>query len=364
LLAEAKKRKQVQQLYVFGCLSQRYKGILEKEIPEVDAWFGVSDMEAILQTLCAALQTNLLNERILSTPSHYAYLKISEGCNWGCAYCAIPLIRGKHISVPIEQLVSETEKLAAQGVKELLIVAQDTTYYGMDIYGRRRLADLLNALSAVEGIEWLRLHYTYPAQFPDEVIAVLRDNPKLCKYIDIPLQHVANDVLKAMRRGINSLQTCELIERLRREVPDIAIRTTLMVGHPGEDEAAFRELKDFVRAMRFERLGVFCYSEEEDTYGAARYKDVVPDEVKQSRREELMELQALIVAEQAKAKTGAVCKVIIDRVEGEYYIARTEHDSPEVDNEVLIKTSHLTIGNFYQVRIIGADAYDVYAEIV
>jgi ribosomal protein S12 methylthiotransferase len=310
------------------------------------------------------LHPHLLNERLLTTLPHYAYLKISEGCNWGCAYCAIPLIRGKHISVPIEQLVDETAKLAAQGVKELLVVAQDTTYYGMDCYGRRRLADLLNALSSVDGIEWVRLHYTYPAQFPDDVIAVLRDNPKLCKYIDIPLQHVSDKVLAKMHRGIDGQQTRELIARLRREVPNIAIRTTLIVGHSGEDEAAFQELKEFVRTTRFERLGVFCYSEEEDTYAANHYKDDVPDEVKQARRNELMELQASIAAEQSAAKIGTVCKVIIDRAEGDYYVARTEHDSPEVDNEVLIKETYLTIGDFYQVRIIGADAYDLYAEII
>ena len=362
--ADAKKKKRIKYLYVFGCLSQRYKNILEQEIPEVDAYFGVTDFEAILQKLNASIQPHLLNERQLTTPSHYAYLKISEGCNWACAYCAIPLIRGKHSSVPIEQLVDETEKLASQGVKELLVIAQDTTCYGMDCYGRRRLADLLNALSAVAGIAWIRLHYTYPAAFPDDVIAVLRDNPKLCKYIDIPLQHISDEVLTKMRRGINSRQTYDLLERLRREVPDIAIRTTLIVGHPGEDEKAFRELKEFVRTMRFERLGVFCYSEEENTPAALHYKDEVPDELKQARRDELMKLQAAIAAEQSAIKIGATCKVIVDRVEGDYYIARTEYDSPEVDNEVLIKAEQLTIGEFYQVRIIGADAYDVYAEII
>jgi len=338
--------------------------MLEQEIPEVDAYFGVHDMEAVLQTMNASLQPHLLNERQLSTPAHYAYLKISEGCNWGCAYCAIPLIRGKHISVPIEQLVDETEKLAAQGVKELLVVAQDTTYYGMDCYGRRRLADLLNALSAVEGIEWIRLHYTYPTAFPDDVIALLRDNPKLCKYIDIPLQHVADEVLTKMRRGINGQQTRELIARLRSEAPGIAIRTTLIVGHPGEDEAAFQELKEFVRAVRFERLGVFCYSEEEGTYSADNYEDEISEEIKQARRDELMALQASIVATESAAKIGTVCKVIIDRKEGGYYAARTEHDSPEVDNEVLIKAEQLVIGNFYQVRITNAYIYDVYAEII
>ncbi len=364
LYAEAKKKKQLRELYVFGCLSQRYKAALEQEIPEVDAWFGVTDLEAIVARLGASLQAGLLNERLLSTPPHYAYLKISEGCNWGCAYCAIPLIRGKHISVPIETLVDETEKLAKSGVKELLVVAQDTTYYGMDIYGRRRLADLLTALSDVEGIEWIRLHYTYPAAFPDEVIAVLRDNPKLCKYIDIPLQHVSDKVLANMRRGITGAQTRALIERLRREVPGIAIRTTFITGHPGEDEAAFEELKAFVRDMRFERMGVFCYSEEEDTYGAQHFSDEVPEAVKQARRDELMALQAEIVEEQSAAKVGTQCRVIVDRVEGAYYVGRTEHDSPEVDGEVLIKAPQLTVGNFYTVHVTDYAGYDLYASLI
>ncbi len=364
LYAEARKKKKLKALYVFGCLSQRYKETLEEEIPEVDAYFGVTDIEAIAERVGAPLRPELLDERQLSTPSHYAYLKISEGCNWGCSYCAIPLIRGKHISVPIETLVSEAEKLAKSGVKELLVVAQDTTYYGMDIYGRRRLADLLTALSAVEGIAWIRLHYTYPAQFPEDVITVLRDNPKLCKYIDIPLQHAADVVLSNMRRGITAAQTRALVERLRREVPGIAIRTTLIVGHPGEDEAAFAELKSFVADMRFERLGVFCYSEEEDTYGAMHFEDIIADEVKQARRDELMRLQSGITDKLLAAKVGTTCRIIIDRVEGEFYVGRTEHDSPEVDTEVLVKATTLTIGEFCEVRITGYDAYDLYAELL
>ncbi len=363
LYAEAKNQQQLRELYVFGCLSQRYKTTLEQEIPEVDGWFGVTDIEAIAGKLGVSLHAGLLNERQLSTPPHYAYLKISEGCNWGCAYCAIPLIRGKHVSVPIATLVDETEKLAQSGVKELLVVAQDTTYYGMDLYGRRRLADLLTALSEVDGIDRIRLHYTYPAAFPADVITVLRDNPKLCKYIDIPLQHVSDKVLANMRRGIDGAQTRALVERLRREVPGIAVRTTFIVGHPGEDEAAFEELKAFVRAMRFERLGVFCYSEEEDTYGARHFSDEVPEAVKQARCDELMQLQADIVEEQAAAKVGAVCRVIIDRMEGEYYVGRTEHDSPEVDGEVLIKAPQLITGNFYTVRITGYAGYDLYASL-
>ncbi len=364
LFAEERRKKKIKALYVFGCLSQRYRETLMQEIPEVDAYFGVTDLPEILQRLEVDLQPALLTDRLLSTPPHYAYLKISEGCNWGCAYCAIPLIRGKHISVPLDTLVEEAAILAGKGVKELLVVAQDTTYYGMDLYGKRSLAELLEALSRVEGIEWIRLHYTYPAHFPDDVIAVLRDNPKLCKYIDIPLQHASDRVLANMRRGIDGVQTRSLIERLRREVPGIAIRTTLIVGHPGEDEAAFEALKGFVQDMRFERLGVFCYSEEEDTYGALHFKDTITDEVKQARRDELMSLQAQIADEQAAAKAGTLCRVLIDRREGEFFIGRTEYDSPEVDTEVLIRAENLLPGEFYTVRITGAAAYDVYAELL
>jgi ribosomal protein S12 methylthiotransferase len=360
----AKKNKEIKTIYVCGCLSQRYKEALKHEIPEVDAFFGVDDMDKILEALHTPLSPVLCHERHLTTPSHYAYLKISEGCNWGCSYCAIPLIRGKHISVPIEQLVEEAKILASQGVKEVLVVAQDTTYYGMDLYGRRRLADLLNVLSEVKGVEWIRLHYTYPARFPEEVIAVLRDNPKVCNYIDIPLQHISDGVLKNMRRGISGAQTRALIERLRREVPGIAIRTTLIVGHPGEDKQAFEELKSFVADMRFDRLGVFCYSEEEDTYGAQHFKDEVPEDVKQARCDEIMKLQARISAEQTNSKIGKTYKVIIDRADGEYFVGRTEYDSPEVDTEVWIKACGLAIGAFYTVMITDADEYDLFAEII
>jgi ribosomal protein S12 methylthiotransferase len=359
----AKKEKLIRTLYVFGCLSQRYKETLQHEIPEVDAFFGVDEAGKILEAVDALWKPALHNERQLTTPPHYAYLKISEGCNQGCAYCAIPLIRGKHVSAPLEQLLDETRHLAAQGVKELLVVAQDTTYYGLDLYGRRRIAELLTTLSEVEGIAWIRLHYAYPAQFPDDLFAVLRDNPKVCKYIDIPLQHISDAVLRNMRRGVSGAQTRALIARLRREAPGIAIRTTLMVGHPGEDEQAFEALKAFVREMRFERLGVFCYSEEEDTYGAKHFKDTIPDAVKQARRDELMSLQAVISEEQAQARVGKTYTVIIDRREGDYFVGRTEYDSPEVDAEVLIKAEGLTIGNFYQARITAADNYDLYAEI-
>jgi ribosomal protein S12 methylthiotransferase len=357
----AKKEKRIHTVYVFGCLSQRYKETLQQEIPEVDAFFGVDEAGAILAALHALWQPALQQERQLTTPPHYAYLKISEGCNWRCAYCAIPLIRGNYVSVPEQQVLDEAAGLAAQGVKELLVVAQDTTFYGVDLYGKRRIAPLLQALSDIKGVEWIRLHYAYPAQFPNDLFAVLRDNPRVCKYIDIPLQHVSDAVLRNMRRGIDGAQTRALIERLRREVPGIAIRTTFMVGHPGEDEQAFEALKTFIRDMQFERLGVFCYSEEEDTYGAKHFKDTIPEALKKARREELMALQTTISARQAQAKIGKTCKVIIDRKEGDYFVGRTEHDSPEVDAEVFVKAADLAVGRFYEVKITAAGDYDLFA---
>ncbi|MDR3236762.1 MAG: 30S ribosomal protein S12 methylthiotransferase RimO [Prevotellaceae bacterium] len=359
----AKKQKHIRSIYVFGCLSQRYRDELQREIPEVDAFFGVDEAEKILAALHAEWLPDLKNERQLTTPPHYAYLKISEGCDRRCAYCAIPLIRGKHVSVPEAQLLDEARRLASQGVKELLVVAQDTTCYGLDLYGERRIAPLLNLLSDVNGIEWIRLHYAYPAQFPDDLIAVLRDNPKVCRYIDIPLQHISDAVLHHMRRGIDGAQTRALIERLRRDVPGIAIRTTFMVGHPGEDEQAFDELKAFVRDMQFERLGVFCYSEEESTYGAQHFKDEVSEAVKHARRDELMHIQAEIAEAQANEKIGETHTVIIDRTEDSYFVGRTEQDSPEADAEVYIKGSHLTVGKFYRVKITAADGYDLHAEL-
>ena len=362
---EAKKRGEIKFLYVFGCLSQRYKNDLEQEMPEVDTFFGVTDFDKIVEKLGGVLQLNLLTERTITTPSHYAYLKISEGCNWGCSYCAIPLIRGKHISVPIEKLVEEATLLAVKGVKELLVTAQDTTFYGIDLYSRRRLADLLNALSEIKGIEWIRLHYAYPTQFPDDVIVAMRDNPKICKYLDIPLQHVSDKVLENMRRGIDGAKTRKLINRLRAEIPSIAIRTTLIVGHPGENKAAFEELKNFVKEMRFERLGVFCYSEEEGTYGAQYLRDTISRKEKQARHDAVMALQSDISQELNEAKIGKTFRTIIDRVEGEYFVGRTEYDSPEVDNEVLIaaKENSLKIGAFYEVEIIAAEEYDLYGKV-
>jgi ribosomal protein S12 methylthiotransferase len=343
---------------------QRYRETLQQEIPEIDAFFGVSEFDRILTALHTLWQPALKEERQLTTPPHYAYLKISEGCNQRCSYCAIPLIRGKYVSTPEEQLLVETEKLAAQGVKELLIIAQDTTYYGVDRYGRRHIAQLLELLSGIQGIEWIRLHYAYPARFPDDLIDVLRNNPKVCKYIDLPLQHCSDTVLHNMRRAVNAAQTRALIERLRHEVPDIAIRTTLMVGHPGEDEQAFEELKAFVTAMRFDRLGVFCYSEEEGTYGAEHFPDIIPEAVKQARYDEIMHLQAGIAAEQAEAKIGKTFRVIIDRQEGNYFAGRTEYDSPEIDTEVLVKAPALATGEFYHVKITVANDYDLVGELI
>lgn len=362
--AEAKLRGDIEKLFVFGCLSERYRDDLRREIDEVDEFFGVNSMEDILASLGVPPAQAPVGERLLTTSGHYAYLKISEGCNRRCSYCAIPLIRGKHVSTPVEELVSEAKLLAGKGVKELMVVAQDTTFYGMDIYGERRLAALLNALSEVDGVEWIRLHYAYPAQFPDNVIDALRNNSKLCRYLDIPFQHVSDAVLKQMRRGVSRRQTCELIDKLRRRAPGIALRTTLMVGHPGEDEAAFAELMDFVREVKFDRLGVFTYSEEEGTYGAKHLKDALTQEEKQRRADALMKLQADISASLNHAKTGKTFRVILDRTEGDYYVGRTEFDSPEVDGEVLITSPNpLRSGSFYNVKITSADEFDLYGEV-
>jgi ribosomal protein S12 methylthiotransferase len=362
--AEAKRRGDIEQLFVMGCLSERYKDDLRKEIEEVDDFFGVSSIDDILTAVGVPHVQVPRGERLLTTPKHYAYLKISEGCSRRCSYCAIPLIRGKHVSTPVEALVSEAQLLAQQGVKELLVVAQDATSYGVDLYGKRCLAALLAALSEVDGIEWIRLHYAYPAHFPDDVIEALRNNSKLCKYLDIPLQHVSDAVLKNMRRGINRRQTCELIGKLRSRVPGVALRTTLLVGHPGEDDAAFAELLDFVREVKFERLGVFTYSEEEGTYGARHFKDALGQEEKQRRADAVMKLQAGISASLNHAKIGKTLRVMLDRREGSGYAGRTEFDSPEVDGEVLIASEKpLTAGHFYSIQITAADEFDLYGEL-
>lgn len=362
--ANAKTAGEIDHLYVMGCLAERYKKDLEAEIPEVDRFFGVNNLADIVAEVGGKYRDELIGERYLTTPPHYAYLKISEGCNWGCGYCAIPLIRGRHISVPMDDLIAEAGKLAAAGVKELIIIAQDTTYYGMDLYGERKLGELLGRLCAVQGIEWVRLHYAYPAHFPDEVIAVMRREPKICKYLDIPLQHISDSQLKSMRRGLTKTETCALVEKLRREIPGVALRTTLLTGYPGESEADAEELLQFVRDTRFERLGVFPYSEEEDTYSAIHLKDDVPDEVKQARADRIMEVQNGISAELNRRRIGSTERVIIDRREGDYFVGRSQYDSPEVDTEILVSSPReLHPGEFAEVTITDAGDYDLYAVV-
>ena len=362
---QAKSEGLIDRLFVIGCLSERYADELRAEIPEVDDYFGARDFRGIVERLAGAWRPELATARHLTTPAHYAYLKISEGCNWRCAYCAIPLIRGGHVSVPMEQVVREAEELARGGVKELIVVAQDTTFYGVDLYGERKLAELLRRLAAIDGVEWIRLHYTYPTGFPQEVIDVMRDEPKVCRYIDIPLQHIADTQLSAMRRGITKERTIALLDRLRREVPGIAIRTTLMVGFPGETEADFAEQEEFVREQRFDRLGVFPYSAEEGT-PSAEMADDVPEEVKQARVERIMKLQQEISLQNNLRRVGETYRVIVDRREDDFYVARTEFDSPEVDEEILIPAAGGTLhpGEFRTVRITDAEEYDLYGELV
>lgn len=363
--AAARERGDIEKLYVIGCLSERYRDELREEIPEADEFFGVRDISEVVREITGSWNDKLNTERVLSTPKHYAYLKISEGCNWKCGYCAIPLIRGGHVSVPIEELMEEARKLAAKGVKELIVIAQDTTYYGIDLYGKRSLAELLRQLCTVDGIEWIRLHYAYPAAFPQDVIEVMASEPKICKYLDIPFQHISDSQLLSMRRGIDKKGTYELIERLRAAIPDIAIRTTLLVGYPGETDEDFAELLDFVRKVRFERLGVFPYSEEEGTYSAERLKDDVPEEVKEARIDTIMGIQGNISLENNVSRVGRTERVVIDSKEGEYFIGRSQYDSPEVDQEILIKTGkRLKPGDFADVRITAAEQYDLYAELI
>lgn len=363
--AAAKEAGDIDQLFVTGCLSERYREELRQEVPEVDQYFGVHDFYEILSLLNARYSEAERTERLLSTPEHYAYLKISEGCNWGCGYCAIPLIRGRHVSVPMDELIEEAGKLARKGVRELIVIGQDTTYYGLDLYGERKLAELLRKLAEVEGIEWIRLHYAYPTQFPQDVIEAIRDEPKICNYLDIPLQHVSDRILKSMRRGLGKEETVRLVETLRREIPDIAIRTTLLVGYPGETEEDFAELAEFVRQARFDRLGVFPYSEEEGTYSATRLTDDVPQEVKEERADRLMRLQRDIAREKNERMTGRELRVIVDRREGDYWIGRSEYDSPEVDQEILISSAKpLLPGTFVTVRIESADDYDLHGKLI
>ena len=350
----------VEKVFVTGCLSERYKPDLEKEIPDVDEYFGTHDLPNLLKVLGADYKKELVGERLTTTPKHYAYLKISEGCDRSCSFCAIPLIRGKNISQPIENLVTEAEKLASNGVKELILIAQDLTYYGLDIYGKRRLADLLKELVNVEGIEWIRLHYAYPTGFPKDVLEVMKSETKLCNYLDIPLQHINSDILKSMRRGHNREVTEKLLTDFRTAIPDMTIRTTLIVGYPGETQEKFDELKQWVTESRFDRLGAFAYSHEEDTH-AEKLVDDVPEEVKQARVAELMELQAGISFDLNQQKVGKTFKCIFDRQEGDYFIGRTQYDSPDVDNEILVNATghYINIGKFIDIKITEATDFDL-----
>lgn len=360
---EAKKRGDIKQLYVMGCLSERYFEQLNREIPEVDKFFGKFDWTNLVNEIGASYRRDLMNERSLTTPKHYAYLKISEGCNRKCSYCAIPIITGKHKSRPLNDLLDEARYLRDQGVKELQVIAQDLSYYGYDLYKSYKLPHLTEELAKIDGIEWIRLHYAYPAGFPMDVLKVMHDNPKVCSYMDIALQHISGDMLKLMRRGVNKVQTYRLIEEMRRQVPGIHLRTTLITGHPGETEKDFAEMEQFVKDMRFERLGVFPYSHEDDTYAFKKYKDDVPDKIKQERADRIMEIQNGIAQELNKEKIGQTLKVIIDREEGDYYIGRTEFDSPEVDQEVLLhkeENQNIEIGEFYNVEIFDSEDYDLF----
>ena len=362
---DAKEEGIVDKVYVTGCLSQRYKDDLEKEIPEVDAWFGTRDLSRLLKVFKADYKHELVGERILTNPSHYAYLKISEGCDRPCSFCAIPLMRGKHISRPIEELVLEAKNLAKAGTKELLLIAQDSTYYGLDLYKKRNLADLLKHLSDVEGIEWIRLHYAFPTGFPMDALDVMAERSNICKYLDIPLQHGSTNMLKIMRRGTTREKTEELLQTIREKVPGIAIRTTMIAGHPGETEKEFQEMMTFIEKSRFERLGVFAYSHEENTH-AYSMADDVPADIKQQRTDAVMELQQGISLELNQQKIGSVQKVLIDRKEGGEFIGRTEFDSPEVDNEVILdgKENYLRIGDFVNVTITQATEFDLTGEVV
>lgn len=355
----------VDKVFVTGCLSERYKPDLEKEIPNVDAYFGTTDLPNLLKALGADYKHELIGERLTTTPKNYAYLKIAEGCDRPCSFCAIPLMRGKHRSTPIEDLVKEAEKLAANGVKELILIAQDLTYYGLDLYKKRNLAELLQALAQVEGIEWIRLHYAFPTGFPMDVLEVMRNEPKICNYIDIPLQHISDNILKSMRRGTTQAKTTKLLQDFRAAVPEMAIRTTLIVGYPGETEEDFETLKQWVQDMRFERLGCFTYSHEENTH-AYQLEDDVPEDVKQERANAIMEIQSQISWELNQEKIGKTFRCIIDRKEGNHFIGRTEFDSPDVDNEVLIDATkhYVKIGDFTNIKITDASDYDLFGQPV
>lgn len=361
--AEKKESGEVDKVFVTGCLSERYKPELQAEIPNIDQYFGTRELPKLLKALRADYKKELVGERLITTPQHYAYLKISEGCDRPCSFCAIPLMRGGHKSTPIEDLVKEAEHLAAKGVRELILIAQDLTYYGLDIYKKRELARLLKALVKVSGIDWIRLHYLFPAGFPEDVLDVIREEPKVCNYIDIPLQHISDPVLKSMRRGTTMAKTNRILNLMREKVPGMAIRTTLIVGYPGETEEDFETLKQWVKDMRFERLGCFTYSHEENTH-AYNLEDDVPQEVKESRAEKIMAVQQQISMELNAKMIGQQYKVLIDRKEGEYYVGRTQYDSPDVDNEVLISADFLRVGDFCTVEITDATDYDLYGSLV
>ncbi len=364
--AQSKEEGNLEKLYVMGCLSERYLQELSVEIPQVDKFYGKFNWTDLLADLGKAYHQELHIERTLTTPSHYAYLKISEGCDRHCAYCAIPIITGRHLSRPMEEIEAEIKHLVAQGVKEFQIIAQELTYYGVDLYKKQMLPELIERIATIPGVAWIRLHYAYPAHFPTELFRVMREHANICRYMDIALQHISDHMLSQMRRHVTKEETYRLIEQFRREVPGIHLRTTLMVGHPGETEEDFEELKEFVCHARFDRMGAFAYSEEEGTYSAEHYEDCIPAEVKQQRLDELMAIQQGISAELSAAKVGQTLQVIIDRKEGDYYIGRTEFDSPEVDPEVLIECGDetLQIGNFYQVEIINSDDFDLFGHVV
>jgi len=361
---DEKEAGRIDKVFVTGCLSHRYKDELENEIPQVDAFFGTLELPNLLKTLGADYKHELIGERLTTTPTHYAYLKISEGCNRPCAFCAIPLMRGGHVSKPIEQIVLEAENLVKHGTKEIMLIAQESTYYGIDLYGERKLKDLLEALSAVKGLEWIRLHYAYPSQFPEDILPVMANKANICKYLDIPVQHISDNVLKAMRRGITRRKTYELLNTIKEQVPGISLRTTILVGHPGETEEDFEALKQFIQDFEFDRLGVFTYSHEENTH-AYTLEDNIPAEVKQQRAEALMALQEEISFKKNQKKIGQTLKVLFDRKEGEYFVGRTEADSPEVDNEVLVKAQDqfVRIGDFANIVIDSAESFDLFGHL-
>ena len=364
-MGQRKAQGTLERLYVMGCLSERYLHDLEAEIPEVDRFFGKFDYNGILDELGISYRREAAHERVLTTPPHYAYVKISEGCDRHCAYCAIPIITGRHVSRPMEEILDEVKQLVAQGVREFQVIAQELTYYGLDLYRERRIAQLIEQMAAIPGVEWIRLHYAYPTDFPMELLPVMREHENVCKYLDIALQHISDSQLDAMHRHITSQETYHLIETLRREVPGIHLRTTLMVGFPGETDEDFSQLLDFVRWARFERMGAFAYSHEDGTYAALHYEDNVPEEVKQARMDKLMRVQQRISGEIQESKVGHALRVIIDRREGDYYVGRTEYDSPEVDPEVLIPAdADVAVGQFVQVEIERADEFDLYGHII